>query len=273
MSGVLSVLVVAAIAYIGMSAAVFFRQPYYVYMPDRTIDMTPSDVGIAFERVRLSVADGETVTGWFVPAGESADARLTVLFLHGNGGDMGDRLGYVRTLHENGFDLMMIDYRGYGESTGDPSETHTYEDAMAAWRYVIETRGTERKRVLVLGRSLGGAVASWLAAEVNPGGLVIESSFTSAAAMAAKMFPFLPVRFCCSFKYDSLSRMAKIRCPVLVGHSRKDAVIPFALGRELFLAAHEPKFFVELHGSHNESGLDVDVEYLEAFKAFAKEMK
>ncbi len=272
MHGIVSILVLVAVGYLAMTAMVYFRQPHYVYVPDRSVDMTPLDLGIEFEDVRLDVGEGDKIAGWFVPAKENADTALTVLMLHGNGGDIADRLGYVTTLCANGFNTMIVDYRGYGESTGKPSERNTYEDAMAAWQYLTETKGIAASRTIVLGKSLGGAVASWLATEVDVGALVLESTFASAPAMAARMFPFLPVRWCCSFKYDSLSRMPSIRCPVLVTHSRTDEMIPYDHGRQLHDAANEPKRFVELSGGHNESGLDVDAGYLEALKALAKEM-
>ncbi len=268
MHSLISILILAAVGYLVMCAMVYFRQPHYVYVPDRTVDMTPSDIGIDFEDVRLAVGEGETVAGWFVAAKEGGADLPVVLMLHGNGGDIANRMGYVSTLHENGFDGLFIDYRGYGESTGEPTEQNTYEDALAAWRYLTETRGIAPERVIVLGRSLGGAVASWLATEVNPRGVVMESAFASAPAMAGVMFPFLPVRWCCSFKYDSLARMPSITCPVLVAHGPDDSMVPFEQGRQLFDAANEPKRFVELRGGHNESGLDVNDEYLGAFKAF-----
>lgn len=262
--------------YVVLGLMVYFRQPSYVYVPDRDVDMTPADMNIAYDEVRLQTEDGETIAGWFVPAfgpgevvGEEGEiVGTTVLMCHGNGGDIGDRIGTVMLFHNWRMNLFIFDYRGYGNSTGRPSEAGTYKDAMAAWKYLAQAKGIPRDHILVYGRSLGGNVAAWLAAEVMPPALVMESAFTSARDMAATMFPFLPVRLVCSFKYDALDALERIRCPVLIAHSRNDEVIPYKHGVRLFEAARKPKRFIELVDGHNDGGLDTDVKYQRALKDF-----
>jgi len=251
-------------AYVGFCLFIFFWQSRYVYYPGRHIDNTPDSISLEFENVSVQTQDGETITGWYVPAGKSgseAKKSHTVLVCHGNGGDIGDRVDTVKTLHDMGFNVLMFDYRGYGTSTGKPSEQGTYYDALACWNYLKTEKKAEAQDVIVFGQSLGGAIASWLAEQVHPGALMMESTLTSATAMAAKMFPYLPVRLFCSFKYDSLSRIGKIHCPVLIAHSRDDGTVPFEHGQKLFAAANEPKRFIEMTGDHNSCGIDFDSSY------------
>jgi fermentation-respiration switch protein FrsA (DUF1100 family) len=220
-----------------------------------------------FEGVELRTEDGETIAAWFVPA-PGGLPRGTVLFCHGNAGNIGDRIGSIATFHNLKMDVLIFDYRGYGQSTGKPSEKGTYRDAMAAWSYLTEERGLRPGQIAVFGRSLGGGVASWLAARTQPGALVLESAFTSAGDMATKMFPLLPGKLVCRFRYDSLAQLKEIRAPVLIAHSRDDTMIPIKYGRRLFEAAREPKRFVEMAGDHNAGGLDVDPEYQRVFREF-----
>jgi uncharacterized protein len=264
----LSVVKVAATAYAGIFLLVFFRQSKYVYYPDRHIAATPAAAALDYEEVRLRTPDGETIAGWYVPAGTNRGAAPVLLDCHGNAGDIGDRVGSVRTFHDLGLNVLIFDYRGYGESTGKATEDGTCQDAMAAWDFLIRQKGFATNQVIVFGRSLGGSVASWLAERVQPGALVIESAFTSAPDMARKMFPYLPIRLLCRFKYDTLSHVKKARCPILIAHSLDDDLIPFENGKRLFAAANEPKVFVEMRGGHNSGGLDVDAEYQRVLKDF-----
>jgi fermentation-respiration switch protein FrsA (DUF1100 family) len=262
----LSAVRIVGLAYVGMCLMVVFRQSRFVYHPDREESMTPGDVGLPYEEVRLTTADGETLAAWFVPAGN--DHAPVLLFCHGNAGDRADRVGTVALMHDMGFAVLLFDYRGYGSSTGRPSENGTYADARAAWDYLVETRGIPAARIVVYGRSLGGAVGAPLAAEVQPAALVVESCFSSAPDMAARMFPYLPVRLLCRFRYDTKSAVAAVACPVMVAHSPGDKMIAFSHGRRIFDTAPEPRVFVETTGGHNDGGLDVDPAYRRKLKEF-----
>jgi fermentation-respiration switch protein FrsA (DUF1100 family) len=266
LESILSVSGVCAAAYVVLCLLVFLRQASYVYYPDRRVDATPADIGLRFEDVRLTVPGGDTVAAWYVPA--AMEPARTAIFCHGNGGDLGDWIETVRTLHGLGFHVLIFDYRGYGQSTGEPSERATYEDAKAAWDWLTVERQTPPDRIVVYGRSLGGSVAAWLAAEVRPGALVVESAFASAAAMAARMFPYLPTRLLCRYRYDTRAAASRARCPVLVAHGPSDEMVPFAHGRRIFEAAPEPKRFVEIPGRHNDGGLDVDPAFRQALMEF-----
>lgn len=251
--------------YLVIGLMIMLRQPSYVYYPDRIVGLTPSYFDIAFESLSLRTDDGEMIAGWYIPGKEGAPlAGKSLLFCHGNGGNIGGRLDSIRTFYKMGLDVLLFDYRGYGDSTGTPTEDGTYRDAAAAWENLL-ARGRAAEDIVVFGRSLGGAVALWVGANKHPGAVVVESAFTSAPDMAARMFPFLPVRRFCLFKYESLEYISQLSCPVLVAHGINDQTVPFEHGKRLFEAAREPKRFVTMAGDHNAGGLDANSEYQEIF--------
>jgi len=264
-----TVAVIVAAFFSSLTLYVALAQSKYVYYPDRHIAATPAMVGLAFEVLAIGTEDGETLQAWFVPClTDGAPAKRTILFCHGNAGNIGDRVGSLATFHRLGFNVLIFDYRGYGESSGAPTEAGTYKDALACWDYLVDQRGTLPEDIVVFGRSLGGAVASWIAAHADPGALVLESVFASAPEMAAMLFPFLPIRLFCRFKYDNKRVIANVHCPVLVAHSRDDHTCPYDQGFAVYEAAHEPKQFVEISGDHNDGGLDSNPEYQDALVQF-----
>jgi fermentation-respiration switch protein FrsA (DUF1100 family) len=252
---VLSVLKIVAAVYVGLCILLFLRQSHMIYFPLAPVMQKPSDVGLAYESVALMTADNVRLAGWYVPC---AGARGTMLVCHGNGGNIGDRLHPISLFHELGLTVLIFDYRGYGESAGKPSEEGTYQDARAAWQYLTEKRSTPPDKIVVYGRSLGGAVAAWLAERATPAAcaapaaLILEAAFTSIPDMGERLYPWLPIRLLSRYRYNTLARLERIRCPVLIAHSRDDEMIPFEHGQRLFAAAREPKIFFELTGDHNE---------------------
>ncbi|MBN1674718.1 MAG: alpha/beta hydrolase [Kiritimatiellae bacterium] len=243
----------------------YVRQASYVYFPDKTVAMTPEDEGLAHEEITLSTDDGERLQAWFVPASRP---RATLLFCHGNAGNIGDRLDSILTFNRLGLNVFIFDYRGYGNSTGKPTEDGTYRDALAAWRYVTETRNVAADRVIIFGRSLGGAVGAWLAVERQPGALILESTFTSMPDIGAEAYPFLPVRLLCRFKYETVKRIGRVRCPVLIAHSIEDEMIAFRHGQTLYAAAPQPKQFLEMRGMHNDGPAACRAAYRKGLEAF-----
>ena len=167
-----------------------------------------------------------------------------------------------------GFDAFLIDYRGYGQSEGTPSEEGTYHDAAGAWRYLTEQRGIAPDRIVIAGRSLGGAVAAWLAERHSPRALVLESTFTSVPDLASELYPWLPVRWLARFQYNTAARLPSVQSPVLILHSRADEIIPFGHGQRLWQAANEPKVLVEIQGAHNEGYTLSEREYAAALRRF-----
>lgn len=261
MSAVLVVLKVGAVAYAGACLLLATTQRRHLYMPGRTIDSTPADVGLPFEDVALITEDGETLHAWYVPAPTGGGNGFSLIFSHGNAGDIGDRVWALETLHRMGFAVLIYDYRGYGRSTGTPDEAGTYRDAHAAWAWLRDTRGVTPDRLVIYGRSLGAAVASHLATVVTPRLLIMESGFTSVPDMAARMFPWLPARALCRYRYDNRAHLARVACPVVIAHSVRDEMIPFEHARRLFAAAREPKWLVELSAGHNDGGIETHAAY------------
>lgn len=244
-------------------AFVYAFQARLLYFPQREIVVTPAAAGLPYEDVRIRTADGVEIAGWWVPGA----SQRTVLFFHGNAGNVSGRLPTLRLFHELGFGTLIVDYRGYGRSGGRPSERGTYRDAEAAWQWLTEYRGVPPGQVAVFGRSLGGAVAAWLAVRHRPGALIVESSFTSVPDLAAELYPFLPVRLLSRFRYPTEASLARVAVPVLVVHGRADEIIPFRHGERLYAAAREPKAFLEISGGHNDWG-NPAAEYREGLRDF-----
>jgi fermentation-respiration switch protein FrsA (DUF1100 family) len=253
--------------FVGLCLILYFRQSKMVYFPLRWIEATPALARIPFEELRLATADGEQLGAWYIPAA-ATNSRSVMLLCHGNGGNIGHRLEIIRLFHELGQHVLIFDYRGYGTSSGTPEEEGTYRDARAAWDYLVRVRGFQPEQIILHGRSLGGAVATRLAGEVRPAALIIEASFTSLPDMAAHLYPYLPVRLLCRYRYDSRATLARVTCPILVAHSPEDEMIPFAMGQQLFQAAPHPKRFIELRGGHNEGEAFFSPAYRQALQEF-----
>ncbi|MGA9572366.1 MAG: alpha/beta hydrolase, partial [Lysobacterales bacterium] len=201
MRTLLAVLAFAVSSYFALALMLYLLQGRMVFLanlPGRALTASPEDIGLSYENVSLTTPDDEVLHSWYVPAEDSAGA---VLFLHGNAGNISHRLDSIAIFHELGLDVLIIDYRGYGRSSGSPTEQGTYTDAQTAWDYLVDGRGIVPGKIVVFGRSLGGAVASWLAARTTPAAVILESCFTSGPDMAARLYPFLPARLITRLKY------------------------------------------------------------------------
>jgi fermentation-respiration switch protein FrsA (DUF1100 family) len=237
--------------YVLLSVVLYLMQNRMVFlanMPGRELTATPEDAGFAYQDVSITTSKSVRLHGWFVPAKQT---KATVLFLHGNAGNISHRLDSIAIFRELGLDVFIIDYRGYGQSEGKPSEQGTYLDARAAWEYLVNDRQIAPDEIVIFGRSLGGAVASWLAAQITPAAVILESSFTSAPDMAYRLYPFLPVRLLTRLKYPVKENVKSLSSPLLVVHSQQDEIIPFDMGESIFAAAPEPKQMLKLTGDHN----------------------
>ncbi|HEG42416.1 MAG TPA: alpha/beta hydrolase [Phycisphaerales bacterium] len=247
----LSISLVLLVAYSILGWSLYFLQSSFVYKPTKNLLYNPGDLNLTYEKVVLKTEDGLKLSAWFIPA---ENARQTILFCHGNAGNISHRLDTANIFNELGVNCLLFDYRGYGNSQGKPTEEGTYLDAEAAWNWLIK-RGIGPEQIIIFGRSLGGSIASHLAAKVHPSGLVLESNFTSYVDMGKKFYPYMPIRLFARFNYNAIDHIRKIDCPLLIIHSRNDEVIPFEFGLKLYDAAKEPKEFLEIFGSHNDGFL------------------
>jgi fermentation-respiration switch protein FrsA (DUF1100 family) len=231
------------------AAELYFNQSAYIYHPRPDWGFTPQALDLPFEDVDFRSADGTRLSGWYVPA--KGAARGVMLFCHGNTGNISNEAGPIGLFTDLGFDFFLFDYRGFGKSEGAPDEKGIAADADAAWDYLVKVRKVDPSRIVICGRSFGAAVAIPLAVRHTPKALIVEAAFTSLADIGERLHPFFPVRLLLRARYDSVSKLPKVRCPVLVAHSREDELIPFEFGRKLFAAAPEPKEFLEITGPHN----------------------
>ncbi len=256
---------ILGLAYVGLLLVLFFSQDSLMFVPSRAVTATPQAVGLRFEPWKIPTADGETLAAWFIPA---PNPQGILVYCHGNGGNIGDRVPYLPIFHSLGLSVVLWDYRGYGQSTGRPSEAGLYQDADAVMDYLQQRRSIAPTQTVIYGESLGGGVASYLAAQYPVRGWVLAGTFTSAVDRAAELYPFLPVRWLARSRFDTRARLPQITAPVLVLHSVDDEIIPIHHGRALYAAANPPKTLVELTGDHNNGFLDNALAYREALAAF-----
>ncbi len=273
MKTLISLLTVAACVYVLLIVVLWFYQGRMVFLanlPGRALSASPEDIGLAFESVRIPTEDGERIHGWYVPHSPGEKLRGVVLFFHGNAGNISHRLDSIRLFHDLGLDVLIVDYRGYGESTGKPSEKGLYRDGAAAWDYLVDERGVAPGRIVIFGRSLGAVVGARLASLESPGGLIIESGFTSGVEMAARLYPFLPARLVTRLEFPLIEFVRKVHCPVLVVHSRDDEIIPFDMGQEIYAAVPGPdRKFLEIWGGHNTGFILSEPVYVPALEEFS----
>ncbi len=254
-----------AVSYLALVLLIYVGQSRMVYFPDKQLSNTPAMFGLDYSSVSIATADGETLHGWWVPV---SDAKGTILFFHGNAGNISHRINYLTMFSRLGYNTLLFDYRGYGQSSGTPSESGTYVDAEAAWQHLTATQKIAPEQIVLFGESLGGAVASWLAAREKPGLLVLASTFTSVPDLATQIYPFLPVRWISRFDYNTLESLQSVTCPVFIAHSPQDEIVPFQHGQRLFQAASEPKHFLTLEGGHNNGFIFMQPAWQKALGAF-----
>ncbi|HAJ56551.1 MAG TPA: alpha/beta hydrolase [Candidatus Omnitrophica bacterium] len=237
---------------LAFAAFIFFYVRYIekrsLYIPYREIERTPDSVGLEFEDLMIKASDGVLVNSWWIPAAPEAE---TVFFFHGNGGNLSHRLEKILFFHKLGLNVFIIDYRGYGKSTGSPSENGLYLDATAGYDHLTRQLKIREASIILYGESLGSAVAIDLASKKNVGAIITEGAFTNVKDMARAVYPVMPSFFLGS-KFDSLAKISGINVPKLMIHSRNDEIIPYALGKKLFDAAGEPKYLLLVEGGHNE---------------------
>ncbi len=260
----------------GMLAVLKLYIVYYerrlLFFPVRQINQTPAEVGLTYEWRRFLTYDGYQLTGWWIP---HPHPIATMQFFHGNAGNIGDRIQFLTYLYEAGFSVFVFDYRGYGESEGKPSEEGILMDGDAAYEELTTRIGVDPGEIVFFGRSLGGVIAAHTARGRPIRGLILEGTFSSAREMAEILFA--PIRIPLLFlhvKLDTVSYLARRRCPLLAIHGTQDEVIPYRMGQDLFEKASEPKTFFSVEGGgHNDCHMVGTATYLERIRTFASDSR
>ena len=265
-----SYVIIIVIGLLLLNVWMHFQQPRMIFYPIRELYQTPADWGLDYEDVTFNTADNVQLHGWYIPQQPS---EQVLLFFHGNAGNISHRRDSIELFHRLGLNVFIIDYRGYGKSSGRPGEQGLYEDAAAAWRYLTEEKGIANDQILIFGRSLGGAVAASLASGVQARGLILESTFSSARDFAKTAFPVLSRLVSTRYDFNTAENIRQVNYPVLVLHSPDDEIMPFQLGEKVFHAAQQPKHFVRMQGDHNNGFLQSQPEYAQEFDNWLKGIK
>lgn len=256
-------------AFAALYAGVRWFEWSQTFRPSRRMEADPTLAGLPCENVIFYAEDGVRLNGWWIPRD---DARGTILYCHGNAGNISTRLDVIAGLHSLDVNVFVFDYRGYGLSKGIPSEQGLYRDARAAYEVVrARYEDVEQPPVIIYGASLGGAVAANLACERPARGLVIEGGFTSSIDVGERWFPLLPIRAIARYRFDTRGRVSGLAIPKLFAHSSVDQVIPYDIGGELYKAAAAPKQFVPLNGEHGEAGWLDTPHFLTELRRFVEE--
>jgi alpha-beta hydrolase superfamily lysophospholipase len=264
--GFASVIAVIIITYLLSAVYKFLTQSYDVYHLKKEIKANPFDIRLYFEEIIFKSSDGINLSGWFVPA---RDHKGVILVLHGNGENISTGLTFIDYFNRRlGLSVFIFDYRGYGKSEGRPTEKGTYLDARAAWEYLTGAKKVKPQEIIIFGRSLGGSIAAWLAKEVKPRALILDSTFTSIKDIAAEIYPYLPVKKFFKFNYSTIDYLKDIASPVLIIHSSEDDYIPFSHAIKLYNAAKEPRQFLKIMGAHNNNYIKSGEIYIEGIKSF-----
>lgn len=269
-------LMLAVLAYLVACAYMWSIQRQYIFEPRPQLQTTPERLGSKSEEAHIPSGNGPEhgdLFAWWIPA-ERADAP-TMLYLHGNDKNIGGAPDMDRAmrLHGMGYNVLTVDYRGYGKSTGSaPCEAKLYEDAEAAWNYLIKNRTSDPKRTFIYGHSLGGAVAIDLASHhPEAAGVIAESTFTSMVDMGKRKYAYLPVDLLLNQRFDSLSKVGHLKIPLLLIHGTWDKRVPYQMSQRLFDSAPQPKFQKLIEGGqHENNGFVAPLEYCAAVSEFVQ---
>jgi fermentation-respiration switch protein FrsA (DUF1100 family) len=243
-------------------------ESFFIYFPQSHFDFSPEEFRLQYRDASFRTEDGEQLHGWFFQGEEGGPV---ILHFHGNAGNISHRLDLVQIFQRKGLSVFLLDYRGFGKSSGRPSETGLYRDGLAAWSYLVEKERIPPERIVLHGHSIGAAVAIEVALQKKVRGLVIESAFTSTKDMAKTMpifglfAPVFPAH------YNNLDKIRRVPFPLLIIHGDKDEIVPFSMGQKLFEAAADPKVFYPVKDAgHNDVFIVGGEKYFELFAEFAR---
>lgn len=244
----------------------FINQENYLFFPSKEYTAPRPELNI--QEVWIKTSDNESLHAWWL---ENDKNNKTAIFFHGNAGNISDRISQVEIFKKLNLNALLIDYRGYGKSSGQiKKEEDIYLDSLAAWNYVIKEKGVPEKDIIIWGRSLGGAAAIDLAQKKQVFAVIAESTFYSVVDMAKKQYWFLPVGLVVKYKFLSNDKIKNIKVPIMIVHSRNDEIIPFEQGKRLFDNANQPKVFLEIVGGHNSGIFESYDKYIEEIDDFLR---
>ncbi len=264
----LSGLALFATVFITLCLNLVYIERSCLYQPNKNVAISPQSVGIFYENVEFKTEDGLNITGWYIPAN---GAKATILFCPGRNGNLADQLAKFKFFHGMGVNLMGFDYRGYGRSPGTPDEDGLYRDARAAYDFLISRNDVDKEKIILVGESLGGAVASDLCLHRKVKALVLESSIVSLPIKAKHLYPFLPAEFLLREKFDTLSKIKKINIPKLFVYGLDDEEIAFSDALKLYYASFPPKKFLPFQGTHDDDIFKISESYKEELVKFLHE--
>lgn len=267
--------VLLAVAYVIVAAALFFAQRKLIFFPNHDVSLDPGYFHVKYEDVFLDVKDAEggKVHAWWAPA-EEADARAVILF-HGNAETVSGLAKQTQRFHDLGLSALVVEYRGYGRSTGGfPSEASVFADAQAGWEHLVRQRGLAPGKVFIFGHSLGGAVAMDLASRhPDAAGVILESTLTSVVDVGGRVpvFRAFPLALLVTQRFDSLDKAKRLKVPALVIHGDADPVIPYAVGRDLYGAIASRKRLVTIPGGDHDHIAEIGgPAYMQALREFVQ---
>ncbi|NBC02534.1 MAG: alpha/beta fold hydrolase [Bacteroidetes bacterium] len=245
-----TLLVTIAGGYLLLLIFMYLFQSKLIFLPSSDLVVTPSEAGLQAEDVWIETSDGERLHGWHLT---NELTEYIVVLSHGNAGNISNRIDIAKFLQEAGVSVLIYDYRGYGQSSGKPSEEGLYRDIEAVVNFLKTDEGYSEQQMIMYGRSMGGAVASFAATRFNVGGLVLDSAFKNVKAMVSDLYPFVP-SFLASYEFPTEQHVQQLSdIPVMIMHSPTDTIVDISHGKALFGAANDPKTFVELRGGHNDN--------------------
>lgn len=251
------------IIYIFLCFYLYFNQDSYIFFPEEIITATPKTYGMKYEDLYIVTEDKVKINVWFIPDG---DGDL-IIHCNGNGGNLSDRVEKFLLFNSFGYSVIGFDYRGYGKSEGKPSEEGFYRDLKGVIDFATE-KGYRKEKMILYGESIGGGVALQLALETKCAVLVLESTFTSIKDMARIYYKLFPTNLLLKSEFDNLSKIKKVKCPVIIMHSKEDEIVPYFMGRKLYENANVPKVFLDLEKGHNDGGIIISKEAISKFRFF-----
>lgn len=242
---------------------------FFIFFPDKTIEVTPNEFEMLYKEVFFNTEDGIKLNGWFFPL-KGKDPAPVILFFHGNAGNISHRLDNVQRLLHRKLQVFIFDYRGYGKSSGKPSEKGLYLDGLAAYDYLITTEHISPDDIILFGRSLGAAIAIDTALKREVRSVIMESAFLSTKSIAKTMLLFHLISYFLPPNYNNLEKVKKVDSPKLFIHGDKDEIVPFSMGEQLYREAESPKYFLRLEDSgHNDTYIVGGENYFNSLVTFA----